>query len=194
MQEMNGRIQYSNAMAITVRSCLLDLSPTENSKFKSALFAGALFTLAQLIAGYDTNTTSWAALRFFTYSAIVLSLNGTFMGLLCIDACAHLQRNARLKLLADSDSWPGRVARGETLPREILTNNVELLRVFGISRGFETTESIISLSLLFAFIFTITSVTLWVWLSQTYVVAGLITITIGAAITVTTYALFNQEP
>jgi len=144
-----------------------------------------------MVEGDNTNTTSWAALRFFTYSAIVLSLNGTFMGLLCIESCVRLQCNARLRLLADSDSWPARVARGETLPRDILTNNVELLRAFGISRGFETTESMISLSLLFAFISTITSITLWVWLSQSQVVASLITVTICAAITMASYALFR---
>ena len=68
---------------------------------------------------------------------------------------------------------------------------MELLRAFGISSGFDTTESMISMSLIFAFIFTITSITLWVWLTQAHVVASLITVTIGAAITMATYALFK---
>jgi hypothetical protein len=82
-----------------------------------ALFAAALVSLAQMIASVDTatntntvdtaantNTPSWEALRFFTYTAIVLNLSGAVVSLMVIKMCSDVPLAAQQKLLEVDES------------------------------------------------------------------------------------------
>src|SRR5277367_2067711 len=55
-----------------------------------ALFAGALASLAQIVAGsvdQDEGPASWKALRVFLYPAIMLNLSGAFISLMMVKVC-----------------------------------------------------------------------------------------------------------
>ena len=72
-----------------------------------ALFATALVSLAQMIAGVDAtnaNTPSWAALRFFTYAAIILNLSGAVVSLVIIKMCSDVPLAAQQKILEVDES------------------------------------------------------------------------------------------
>jgi hypothetical protein len=78
-----------------------------------ALFAGALASFAQMVNGVDptktdTTTLSWGALLVFLYSAIMLSLAGSFLSLIVIKMCSDLPLAAQQKILEEGSPLSNR--------------------------------------------------------------------------------------
>jgi hypothetical protein len=79
-----------------------------------------------MIAGVNqatnTNTLFWEALRFFTYTAIILNLGGAVVSLMIIKMCSDLPLAAQQKLLEIDESDLTDIHQGysqshDTLPR-----------------------------------------------------------------------------
>jgi len=149
---------------------------------QTALFAGALVSLAQLVATNDTSSPAWDALRFFTYAAIAINLSGTTLALIIIKMCTDVAFTAQRLLISDPRSWPARLARGESLPREILGDQVQFPVAFGMSRGYIWLDWGAAVWFLLGFLSTFASLTLWIWLTQSFLVAATLLLVIAPSV------------
>lgn len=178
---VDAEIVDLNAMAIVV-SKSFPFMPTDVDNrrlwnLKSALFAGGLLTLAQLVASKDNEGAAWDALRFFTYSAVMLSFSDTFLCLLCIARCTYVPSAARREVLLNPNSWPTHVARGGTLTRDLLNDNVNMIRHFSLGSQYRHLKSCLDVFVGISFLFSSLAVSLWVWLTLNHVTAGLTMLT-----------------
>lgn len=166
------------------------ISPTRilvPNSLQMALFAGALVSLAQIVAGAaqtgDTTSASWAALRVFLYAAIMLNLGGAFLSLICIKMCSDLPLAAQQRLLREgsptSTSALSKVARGETLDADILGDHFGLLRIMGMSPWYRLVDQMSSWVLIVACVCTFIALTFWIFLSETIVTAGVTMVIFG---------------
>ncbi|KIM29790.1 hypothetical protein M408DRAFT_328615, partial [Serendipita vermifera MAFF 305830] len=149
-------VQQANAIAIVM-----------------ALFAGALISLAQIVAGAgngdDTSSLSWGALRVSLYAAIMLNLGGAFLSLICIKMCSDLPLAAQQRLLregcANSTTPLSKLARDETLEQEILGDHFYLLTTMGMSPWYRLVDQLSTYVLIAACVCTFIALTFWVFLS-----------------------------
>lgn len=142
------------------------------SNHQTALFAGALVSLAQLVATDDTKSSAWDALRFFVYTAISVNLSATALALIIIKLCTDLPCLAQQRMLTEPSSWPSRCAYGEPLPLRLLGDPVQMLVEFGMSRRYNALDWGAAVWIIIGHINTFAALTLWVWLTQSYVVAA----------------------
>jgi hypothetical protein len=124
------------------------------------LFAGGLTTLDSRIGdnfnGYDS-PASWKALRFFLYSAIMLNLSGSFLALMIIKICIDMQLTAYEQNLPPSPYVKSTVT--------------DLLSKYGMSPWYWlVNRSFVFISLL-AWVCTFLTLSFWVLLSETLVLA-----------------------
>lgn len=181
-----------------------------------ALFASALVSLAQMIASVSTSTVidtsggSWVALRFFTFSAIILNLVGAFLSLVIIKMCSDLPVAAQQKVTRQTgtknratqerdiqywitpEHWniPYGVATGlGILPPHILENHFLLLRCFGMSKWYEFVDRSSSVVLVLACVCTVAALTFWMFLNEPQMTAGVTMITFGSAAIISICAL-----
>jgi len=135
--------------------------------------------------------SSVAALKFFTYSAIILNLTGTFICLITIKMCTDVPHRAQQAVLLNPNSWAAKIADGtQALPPGILISHHALLEAFGMSKKYRWIDTIVFSSIIiFGFFYTIISVVLWVWLSSSYVSAGAVMITAVPAFFAAIYVL-----
>ncbi|KAG8754425.1 hypothetical protein FRC14_005089 [Serendipita sp. 396] len=143
----------------------------------TALFAAFLISLAQIVEPLDAKTPAWRALRFFTYSSIVINLSGTTLALVLIKMCSEVQFKAHSMILFDPSSLPARIAK-EGIPREILQNRYELLEKFGMPQGYKRLDTGAGFWVLSGNIFTFVSVLMWIWLVGDTVTSSVTTIVI----------------
>jgi len=184
------------------------------------LFAGALVSLAQIVnAVPETNITapiSWGAMIVFLYSAIMLSLSGSFLSLVVIKMCSDVPLAAQQKILdegrpdlitptentaaeANINNTPlsprggplSNVVNGEVLTRHILSHNRRLLKYFGMSDQFKVVDRLTGFVLIAASVCTFAALAFWIFLSQNLVTAGLTMVFFGliAIFVVYVYAL-----
>lgn len=139
-----------------------------------ALFTGALASLAQTLSGdsmIDKADTpaSWKALRVFLYSAIILNFSGAFLSLAVVKMCTDLPLAAHQAMLLNgpkaSHNQPGTVS--------------QLLIDSGMSRGYNTVNLSLTVVFVSACICTFATLTFWVLLSETSIVAGITMIVFG---------------
>ncbi|KIM22141.1 hypothetical protein M408DRAFT_292928 [Serendipita vermifera MAFF 305830] len=152
---IDADVQQANAFAIT-----------------TALFAGALLSLAQLVAQEDARTLPWQTIRFFTYTAISINLTGTTLALVLIKMCSDLESTAQQMVVSIPSSLPARIARGEKLPRHLIMNHYKLLEEFGMSPGYKALDFGAAIWITSGNVSTFVSVIMWVWLAEDKAVAG----------------------
>jgi hypothetical protein len=155
---------------------------------QTALFAGVLISLAQLLVGSDATSPAWRTLRFFTYSSIVVNLSGTTLALVLIKMCSELDYRARCMVISNPSSLPARVAR-DGLPRHLLLSRYRLLEEFGMPRGYKMLDAGAAFWVLSGNIFTFVSVMMWIWLSGDIVIALVTTIAMALPICGVVYAI-----
>ncbi|KAG9055734.1 hypothetical protein FS842_001406 [Serendipita sp. 407] len=172
---VDADIQQAHAFAIT-----------------TALFAAVLISLAQLVEPVDQRTPAWRALRFFTYSSVVINLSGTTLALVLIKMCSEVQFKAHSMIIFDPSSLPARVAK-DGIPREILQNRYELLEKFGMPRGYRMLDAGASFWVLSGNLFTFVSVLMWIWLAGDAVISSVTTIVILFPIFGVAYAIFSTK-
>ena len=170
-----------------------------------ALFASGLYSLAGMVAAKssEANTAPWHTLRVFTYSAIILNLSGAVFSLVITKMCSDLPLAALQTLLSESnkhtpatkgdpkwinkgdDNIPFAAADEGTLEASILDDHYTLLESFGMSRSFKWVIRINSWILVIACVCTFTALSLWTFLNETLITAGVTMIVFGStAITV----------
>ncbi|PVF92205.1 hypothetical protein CPB86DRAFT_667663, partial [Serendipita vermifera] len=130
----------------------------------TALFAGVLFSLAQTFTEPDAKRPAWRALRFFTYSSIVINLSGTTLALVLIKLCTELPCRAQRMIISNPSSLPARLAR-DGVPRDLLLNHYALLEEFGMPKGYRFLDAGAAFWVLSGNIFTFVSIMMWVWLA-----------------------------
>jgi len=173
------------------------------------LFASALVSLAQMIATVsstvDTDGSSWVALRFFTFSAIILNLSGAFLSLITIKMCSDLPVAAQQRVIKDRTAPPRdtpyfitvedldipfRVATGVgILSPTILDDHFLLLKCFGMSKWYRFVDRASSMVLVVACACTFAALTFWMFLNEPQMTAGVTMITFGLAAIITICAL-----
>jgi hypothetical protein len=142
------------------------------SQLKSALFAGVLITLAQLIPAVDGGT-SREVLRFFVSCSIVVNLTSSGLASCNSVIFSGLPRRAAMLILLDPDSLPYKVAVvNQPLTSEIMSDRMRLLTKFGLKRLFLSTNYWGTLAFLFGNVLAFTSLVIWIWTEQSRVVAG----------------------
>ena len=133
----------------------------------------------------NTTTATWVAIRFFTYSAIILNLASSFICLMIIKMCTDVPHNAQQSIANHNNKEPSRamrVARGEVIPRGLLGSHYRLLEEFGMSPYYRYIDSAIFSQLVTgAFTFTFVALTIWIWATQSTLNAGLTMITVVPA-------------
>jgi hypothetical protein len=154
-----------------------------------ALFAGALASFAQIVNGVDptktdTSTFSWGALLVFLYSAIMLSLAGSFLSLIVIKMCSDLPLASQQKVLEERSPLSHKplssvAARSGQIDAFILANRSRLLEHFGMSKGFKVVDRMGSFVLLAACVCTCAALTFWIFLSEPIVTAGVTMVCFG---------------
>jgi hypothetical protein len=166
-----------------------------------ALFASGLYSLAGMVAdkSADANTTSWHALRVFTYSSIVLNLSGAVFSLVITKMCSDVPLAAMQTLLSEnnkhtpqatkddpkwinkgSDGIPFAIADQGTLEATILEDHYTLLESFGMSSTYKWVIRINSGVLVVACVCTFTALSLWTFLNETLITAGVTMIVFGS--------------
>lgn len=131
----------------------------------------------------------WEALRFFIYSALILNLSGTFLCLMTIKMCTDLPHHAQQMVVLKEDSWPSQVARGATLSEELLTDHWLLLKAFGISNRYQNMDIVFVFVVLFGGLYTFVAVIFWIWLTESYTLAGATMITVVPAVASVVYGV-----
>jgi len=132
-----------------------------------------------MVSGQEDASALMQALRFSTYSAIILSISGTFLSLLCILYCTSIHMQARQLLLHKPDSWPSRISRGETLEQSLFSDEYQLLHSFGLPKKYRIVNLMLTVFLLLAYAFAVVAVTLWVWLTESKTAAGVTMVVIA---------------
>ncbi|KIM29259.1 hypothetical protein M408DRAFT_121521 [Serendipita vermifera MAFF 305830] len=174
-------------------------------------------SLAQMIASIatavDTNSGSWVALRFFTFSAIILNLSGAFLSLVTIKMCSDVPvaaqqmvvkdrraslRTTRYLVTPEDLNIPMGVASGKGfLSPTILGNHFLLLRCFGMSKWYKAVDRASSGVLVLACICTFAALTFWMFLNEPQATAGFTMIVGGSSATIVIcavmIAVFNQK-
>jgi hypothetical protein len=121
----------------------------------------------------DDHSFGWEAIRFFIYGAIINNLVAATCAMWAMWMYADLPERAHQLVLVDENSLPARISRGELLTREeILHEGNLLLAEFGIYRTHDwilVGEVIWTTAGMFL---TFLSLTTYVWLTQSRVVAG----------------------
>lgn len=158
-----------------------DVKQANGLAITTALFAGALVSLAQLVATNETSSPTWEALRFFIYGAIAVNLSGTTLALIIIKMCTDIPCIALERVLDQPSSWPARCARGEPLPLKLLRDPVQMLVQFGMSRHYNALDWGAGIWVIIGYINTFSAMTLWVWLTQTPAVAVVLMVIIVPA-------------
>lgn len=154
---------------------------------QTSLLAGALVSLAQIVAGAvkngDTSSPSWDALYVFVYSAIMLNIGTAFFSLFCVKLCSDLPLAAQQRLLREdnaiSTSTLSRIARGETLDVDTLGDHFGLLRSMGMSPWYRMVDLMSSWLLILACVCTFIALTFWVFLSESISTAGVTMVVFG---------------
>lgn len=154
---------------------------------QTALYAGVLLSLVQLEYPQQS-TAAWEALRFFTYSAITVNLTGTALALVIIKLCSDLESSALQLAVTDPESLPARVMKGGKVKKKLLGTHYELLEQFGMPEGYRLLDFLTSIWIMTGNIFTLTAVTMWVWLAEKKALAGTTMIITGPAILGLAYA------
>jgi hypothetical protein len=167
-----------------------------------AIFASTLFSLAEMVAAKNADTTSWHTLRVLTYYALVLNLGGAFLSVVIIKMCSDARLAAAMQTLLSeenrhtrpatkddpkwvntgSDSDPLAVADGGTSEATTLKGYYPLLESFGVSPLFKWVIRINSWVVVLASVCTITAWSLWVFLNETLVTAGVTIIISGSTL------------
>jgi hypothetical protein len=153
----------------------------------------------------DTSGGGWVALRFFTFSAIILNLGGAFLSLITIKMCSDLPVAAQQRvikdrtaptrdtpyfLIAEDLDIPLRVATGVgILSPTILDDHFLLLKCFGMSKWYRFVDRATSGVLVVACACTFAALTFWMFLNEPQTTAGVTMITFGLAAIVTICAL-----
>jgi hypothetical protein len=131
----------------------------------------------------------WGALRFFIYSAVILNLSGTFLSFMAIKMCTDLPHHAQQMVLLDEKSWPSLVARGETLSKRLLTDHWLLLKEFGMSSRYKPMDALFVYIVIFGGLYTFVAVIIWIWLTESYAVAGATMVTVVPAVASVAYGI-----
>lgn len=163
---LDAAVQQANAIAIVM-----------------GLFAGALVSFAQIVSGVDENkidkhSIAWGALLIFLYGAIMLSLGGSFLSLIIIKMCSDLPLAAQQRVLTEqfssSTKLLSEVARGrQTIPAYILESHFRLLENFGMAPEYRMVHVVSGLVLISACVCTFIALTLWVFISEAIITAGI---------------------
>jgi hypothetical protein len=175
-------------MAITVRDCMgikfplltPSLSGYARLFLKTALFAGIMVGLAQMLDSHTNSGSTWEAARIFIYGSIITNLTGTMLALLGIVYCMEVEGRARHMAFYSIDSLPYLVARHrESIPADLrLINRTELLIEFGMMPYYHWVEQGQRLWLAYGMHSTFLALVTWIWLSQTHTVFGVLMVPI----------------
>jgi hypothetical protein len=156
------------------------LHQNEISFIQLALFAGALASIAQTVAGTvdePDSPASWKALRVFLYSAIMLNFSGAFLSLMIVKMCSDLP----LALALSQKEKPQ--------PKHPPGSVLDLLVRYHMSRWYlMVNRSFVIVSIL-ACLCTFASLSFWIFLSETFTVA-LITMVIFSILAVNLIAVY----
>ncbi|EJD54559.1 hypothetical protein AURDEDRAFT_156342 [Auricularia subglabra TFB-10046 SS5] len=149
----------------------------------TVLFAGVQ---SQLIASLpnDDHRGFDVALRFFAYGGLFLNLGDTLSAVLLLVAITSLPLSARYLYVSCQHSFPRQMFRldGSDPAREagdlqdILLkrdSDTQLLRAFGIARGWATIMNHCILSFILGCVFTFIQVALTVWIAERVLAAAL---------------------
>jgi hypothetical protein len=153
-----------------------------------ALFAGALSSFAQIVSAVDPATVdktsvSWGALLVFLYAAIILSLSQCFISIIIIKMCSDLPLAVRQRILVSHVP-----ASGDPPEADILADHFRLLEAYGMSTEYKQVDRLAGLVLILACICTFTSLTIWIFLSETIATAGVTMVFFGATAIIVIYA------
>jgi hypothetical protein len=144
-----------------------------------ALFAGALTSFAQIASSVDPSTadkgsTSWGVWLVFLYAAILFSLAGSFLSLMVIKMCSDLPLAIRQRILFSPVP-----ASGDLPEAEVLADHFRLLEAYGMSTKYKLVDRLAGFVLLAACVCTFTSLTFWIFLSETKATAGVTMVLFG---------------
>lgn len=138
-----------------------------------ALFAGVQISLAQVILRKEEPVASvaWHALRFFTYTTIVVALGGTALSLSLVKLCTELPIRAKDLLVLEPNSVPAGLARGRLLPKSLLMDDNKLLEAFGMPRVYIWLDWVTAFLFMICLVLIFISIGLWVWLTEPWFVS-----------------------
>ncbi|PVF91718.1 hypothetical protein CPB86DRAFT_659790, partial [Serendipita vermifera] len=139
---------------------------------QSALFAGVLITLAQLIPE-GNGGPSREALRFFVSCSIVVDLTASGLASCNSWMLSELPRRAAMLILTDSDSLAYKVAvEKQLMSSAIMSNRTRLLIKFGMNKPFLWSHYCTTLAFLSGNVLTMLSATTWISTQHSSAVAG----------------------
>lgn len=135
----------------------------------------------------DNHRASDAALRFLTYGGLFLNLGGTFSAVLLLLAITEMPSTARRLYVSCPHSYPRRMSRAspdtpdpaweDGAQQDMLRKpegNEQLLRAFGIARGWDIVLFHCIVSLIGGAVFTFAEIVLTAWIAERTVVAALV--------------------
>ncbi|PVF93267.1 hypothetical protein CPB86DRAFT_838614 [Serendipita vermifera] len=156
-----------------VNLCVEEMRNDANAvAITSALFAGVLISLAQLIP-HENGGPPREALRLFVFCSIVVNVTSSGLSSCNSWMFSGVPRQAAMLILADPDSLPYKVVISkQLLNSEIMSDRMRLLTKFGMNRLLVRTHYWGAWTFLFGNALTFTAFVIWVWAEQSRVVAG----------------------
>jgi hypothetical protein len=116
---------------------------------------------------------TWRVLRWFMYAGVFVDLGGTASAIAIVNMASSAPVTARSLAIQDVNSLPREIlTEGNSIPASLLleTNEMSLLREFGMSTRWAIAGWHMWISFTFGSIFIVTS--LWIWLTESTGVAA----------------------
>ena len=130
-------------------------------------------SFAQCIADKGDNSAGWETLRFFTYGAVMNNLIAAMCAMWSMWMYCDLPERSQQLALREENSWPARVARGESLSRELILDVTNAtLYDFGMYKSHQWVTFGEKFWMILALSTTFLSLTTYVWITQSRAVAG----------------------
>lgn len=132
--------------------------------------------LAQLVVEDESThqSVAWRTLRWFTYAGVFIDLGGTASAIAIVNMACNAPIVARTMAIGRKDSIARRVLLELPIEQRLLynSNEMELLRQFGMSKRWHITGWHMVISFILGSLFIFTSLSLWVWLTESIEVAA----------------------
>ena len=160
---------------------------------QSALFAGVMIGMGQIISSVDDLSPGWEIVRILVYGSIIANLASAMCSLWVMGMCSDMPQRAQQLAIADPDSWPAKAAAQEdlTLPSDLFDNDYHLLRAFGMYQSYSTMEYWEIMWLIVGLVSMFSAITVWTWVAQSKVVAGVLLVFVIPALFFALYPIWR---
>jgi hypothetical protein len=130
--------------------------------------------MGQVINSETDTSNAWEAVRVLTYGSVISNLTSAMCALYVMVMCADIPQQAHTLAATDPDSWPAKFVAKQELDLNLIENEYDLLREFGMPATYARMEYWQLTWLIVGLVSMFLAITVWSWAAQTRVVAALL--------------------